>query len=76
MQASPDETHSWMLVIGMCFLLAVAVSAIYLPAVANTESLLRAWRVVMAMLAIILVKRFADMLPRIRFVLVDPAEVG
>jgi hypothetical protein len=57
-----------MLVIGMSFLLAVGVATIYFPAVANNESLLRAWRVIMAMLAIIFIKRLVDLLPRVRMV--------
>ena len=66
MPASSDKNLFWMLVIGMCFLLAVGVTAIYFPAVANHDSLLHAWRVITALLAIIFIKRLAGMLPRIR----------
>jgi hypothetical protein len=68
MSSSSDKNMFWMLVIGMCFLLAVAVSAKYFPMVANHASLLQAWRIIMASLAIILIKRLADMAPRIRTV--------
>jgi hypothetical protein len=68
MSASTDKNLFWTLVIGMSFLLAVAVSAIYFPVVANNEPLLRAWRVIGAMLAIIFIKRLVDVLPRVRVV--------
>ena len=68
MSANSDKNLFWMLVIGMSFLLAVGVSAIYFPAVANHNSLLHAWRVIMALLAILFIKRLADMLPRVRVV--------
>jgi len=68
MSASTDKNLFWTLVIGMSFLLAVGVSAIYFPVVANNESLLRAWRVIGAMLAIIFIKRLVDVLPRVRVV--------
>ena len=68
MSASTDKNLFWTLVIGMSFLLAVGVSAIYSPVVANNESLLHAWRVIGAMLAIIFIKRLVDVLPRVRVV--------
>jgi hypothetical protein len=68
MPASSEKNLFWMLVIGMCFLLAVAVSAKYFPAVGNHASLLHAWRIIMALLAIIFIKRLADMTPRVRMV--------
>ena len=66
MSASTDKNLFWMLVIDMSFLLIVVVTAIYLPAVANNEPLLHAWRIIMAMSAIIFIKRLVDVLPRVR----------
>jgi len=66
--SSADKNLFWMLVIGMSFLLAVGVSAIYFPVVANNELLLRAWRIIVALLAIVFIKRLVDMLPRTRVV--------
>jgi hypothetical protein len=76
MSARAEKNLFGMLVIGMCFLLAVGVSAIYFPAVANNEPLLHAWRFILTLLAIIFVKRLFDSLPRIRFVSVDSAGRG
>ena len=68
MSASTDRNLFWMLVIDMSFLLVVVVTAIHLPAVANNEPLLHAWRIIMAMSAIIFIKRLVDVLPRVRLV--------
>jgi hypothetical protein len=76
MSDSAEKKLLWLLVIGLCFLLAVGVSAIYLPAVANNEPLLRAWRIITALLAIIFIKQLIDVLPRDRFVVLPAAERG
>jgi uncharacterized membrane protein len=68
MSSSTDNKLFWMLVIGLSFLLAVGIAAMYPHVVAKNEPLLYAWRVIMAMLAIIFIKRLVDVLPRVRWV--------
>ena len=68
MSASTDNNLFWMLVIGASFLLAVGIAAAPSPAVAHNVPILHAWRVIMAMLAIVFIKRLYDVLPRRRVV--------
>jgi uncharacterized membrane protein len=68
MSASTDDNLFWMLVIGASFLLAVGIAAMCSAAVATNVPLLHAWRVIVAMLAIVFIKRLADALPRVRVV--------
>ncbi len=68
MSASTDDNLFWMLVIGASFLLAVGIAAMCSAAGAANVPLLHAWRVITAILAIVFIKRLADVLPRVRVV--------
>ena len=68
MPASRENKLFWMLITGASFLLAVGIVALHSPIVVNNVPLLHAWRVITAMLAIVLIKRLADELPRIRVI--------